>query len=217
MYWDHWGGKYSVGQGGLWGMPSGNRWLFLWGMCGMGGWCLVYHLPGAQWRSEWRPNWAQNGGTFACIFLLVLSCLWKDMCKIGNISSLHVIEFTNVGVSGHFSLIMHLIFVIDVRPFIFFIFYWVIIDKLHFLKNCVHFTLSYWIYWYKVVCDIPFHYLYISPLIPSVRKHSGKSSGEKSQVHTAKFNGRPKLPGWAGKRWCSSESGPGVAFIEEEG
>jgi hypothetical protein len=32
--------------------------------------------------------------------------------------------------------------------------------------------------------------------------------------HRAKFNGGPKLPGWPGKRWCSSKSGPGMAFIE---
>jgi hypothetical protein len=30
----------------------------------------------------------------------------------------------------------------------------------------------------------------------------------------AKFNGRPKLPGWPGKRWHSSDSGPGMALIE---
>jgi hypothetical protein len=44
-----------------------------------------------------------------------------------------------------------------------------------------------------------------------------ESSREKSHIHRAKFNGRPKLPGWLGKRWCSSESGLGMAFIEQEG
>jgi hypothetical protein len=53
-------------------------------------------------------------------------------------------------------------------------------------------------------------------MAPNVRKNAAhkESSQEKSHVHTAKFKGRPKLPGWLGKRWCSSESGPGVAFIE---
>jgi hypothetical protein len=53
----------------------------------------------------------------------------------------------------------------------------------------------------------------------TVRKNAAhkKSSQEKSQVHIAKFNGRPKLPGWLGKRWLSRESGPGMAFIKEEG
>jgi hypothetical protein len=52
-----------------------------------------------------------------------------------------------------------------------------------------------------------------------VRKNAAhkESSQEKSHVHRAKFNGRPKLPGWLGERWHSRESGPGVAFIEEEG
>jgi hypothetical protein len=44
-----------------------------------------------------------------------------------------------------------------------------------------------------------------------------ESSREKSHVHRAKFNGRPELPGWLGKRWHSSEPGPGVAFIEGGG
>ena len=54
---------------------------------------------------------------------------------------------------------------------------------------------------------------------PNVRKNAAlkESSREKSHVHRAKFNGRPKLPGWLGKRWCSSESGPGMAFIGGEG
>jgi hypothetical protein len=35
--------------------------------------------------------------------------------------------------------------------------------------------------------------------------------------HRAKFNGRPKLPGWPGERWRCPESGRAVAFIEGEG
>jgi hypothetical protein len=51
---------------------------------------------------------------------------------------------------------------------------------------------------------------------PNVRKNAThkESSQEKSHIHRAKFNGRPKLPGWLGKRWCSPKSGQGVAFIE---
>jgi hypothetical protein len=41
-----------------------------------------------------------------------------------------------------------------------------------------------------------------------------KKAHEKTHVHRAKFNGRPKLPGWPGKRWRSPESGRAVAFIE---
>jgi hypothetical protein len=44
-----------------------------------------------------------------------------------------------------------------------------------------------------------------------------ESSREKSHVHRAKFNGRPQLPGWPGERWRSSDSGPGMAFIEGGG
>jgi hypothetical protein len=53
----------------------------------------------------------------------------------------------------------------------------------------------------------------------SVRKNAAhkESSREKSHIHRAKFNGRPKLPGWLWKRWHSSKSGPGVAFIEGGG
>jgi hypothetical protein len=42
-----------------------------------------------------------------------------------------------------------------------------------------------------------------------VRKNAThkESSQEKSHVHRTKFNGRPKLPGWTGKRWHSLESG----------
>jgi hypothetical protein len=49
-----------------------------------------------------------------------------------------------------------------------------------------------------------------------VRKNAAlkESSREKSHVHRARFNGRPKLPGWPGKRWCSPEPGRAVAFIE---
>jgi hypothetical protein len=60
---------------GLWGMPSWEqavvslRQVLL--ECEGGVW--FYHLLGAQGRSEWRLSWAQNGGTFACIFLLVTS------------------------------------------------------------------------------------------------------------------------------------------------
>jgi hypothetical protein len=34
-----------------------------------------------------------------------------------------------------------------------------------------------------------------------------KKAHEKTHVNRAKFNGRPKLPGWPGKRWRSPESG----------
>jgi hypothetical protein len=44
-----------------------------------------------------------------------------------------------------------------------------------------------------------------------------KKAHEKSHVHRAKFNGRPKLPGWQGKRWHSPKSGRAVAFIEGGG
>jgi hypothetical protein len=52
-----------------------------------------------------------------------------------------------------------------------------------------------------------------------VRKNAAhkESSQEKSHVHRAKFNGRPKLPGWPGGRWRSPDSGRGVAFIEGGG
>jgi hypothetical protein len=52
-----------------------------------------------------------------------------------------------------------------------------------------------------------------------VRKNTAhkESSQEKSHVHTAKFNGRPKLPGWPGKKWRTSDSGQGVAFIKGGG
>jgi hypothetical protein len=53
----------------------------------------------------------------------------------------------------------------------------------------------------------------------TVRKNAAhkESSREKSHVHRAKFNGRPELPGWPGKRWHSSDSGPGMAFMEGGG
>jgi hypothetical protein len=41
-----------------------------------------------------------------------------------------------------------------------------------------------------------------------------KKAHKKTHVHRARFNGRPKLPGWLGKRWCSPELGRAVAFIE---
>jgi hypothetical protein len=44
-----------------------------------------------------------------------------------------------------------------------------------------------------------------------------KKAHEKTHIHRAKFNGRPKLPGWPGKRWRSPESGRAVAFIEGGG
>jgi hypothetical protein len=49
----------------------------------------------------------------------------------------------------------------------------------------------------------------IQVMAPNVRKNTThkESSQEKSHVHRAKFNGRPKLPGWSGKRWHSPESG----------
>jgi hypothetical protein len=34
-----------------------------------------------------------------------------------------------------------------------------------------------------------------------------KKAHEKTHVHRARFNGRHKLPGWPGKRWCSPEPG----------
>jgi hypothetical protein len=44
-----------------------------------------------------------------------------------------------------------------------------------------------------------------------------KKAHEKTHVHRARFNGRPKLPGWPGKRWRSPEPGQAVAFIEGGG
>jgi hypothetical protein len=41
-----------------------------------------------------------------------------------------------------------------------------------------------------------------------------KNAHEKTHIHRAKFNGRPKLPGWLGERWCSPEPGRAVAFIQ---
>jgi hypothetical protein len=32
-----------------------------------------------------------------------------------------------------------------------------------------------------------------------------KNAHEKTHVHRARFNGRPKLPGWPGKRWRLGE------------
>jgi hypothetical protein len=54
---------------------------------------------------------------------------------------------------------------------------------------------------------------------PNVRKNATlkESSRAKSHVHRARFNGRPKLPGWLGKRWRSPKPGCAVAFIEGEG
>jgi hypothetical protein len=46
--------------------------------------------------------------------------------------------------------------------------------------------------------------------------HKGRSQ-KKSHVHRAKFNGRPKLPGWLGKRWHSSKPRPAMVFIEGGG
>jgi hypothetical protein len=40
---------------------------------------------------------------------------------------------------------------------------------------------------------------------------------KKTHVHRTKFNNRPKLPGWPGKRWHSPEPGQAVAFIEGGG
>jgi hypothetical protein len=59
----------------------------------------------------------------------------------------------------------------------------------------------------------------IQVMAPNVRKNAShkESSREKSHVHRAKFNGRPKLPGWPGKRQHRSKPGPGMAFIEGEG
>jgi hypothetical protein len=59
----------------------------------------------------------------------------------------------------------------------------------------------------------------IRVMAPNVRKNAThkESSQEKSHVHKAKFNGRPKLPGWLGKRWRSTGFRPGVAFIEGRG
>jgi hypothetical protein len=44
-----------------------------------------------------------------------------------------------------------------------------------------------------------------------------KKAHEKTHVHRAKFNGRPKLPCWLGKRWRIPEPGQAVAFIEGGG
>jgi hypothetical protein len=44
-----------------------------------------------------------------------------------------------------------------------------------------------------------------------------KKAHEKTHVHRARFDGRPRLPGWPGKRWRSPEPGRAVAFIEGEG
>jgi hypothetical protein len=44
-----------------------------------------------------------------------------------------------------------------------------------------------------------------------------KKAHKKTHVHRAKFNGRPKPPGWPGKRWRSPEPGGAVAFIEGGG
>jgi hypothetical protein len=44
-----------------------------------------------------------------------------------------------------------------------------------------------------------------------------KKAHKKTHVHRARFNGRPKLLGWPGKRWCSPEPGRAVAFIEGGG
>jgi hypothetical protein len=49
----------------------------------------------------------------------------------------------------------------------------------------------------------------------NVRKNA--THKEKSLVQRVKFNGRPKLPGWLGERSCSTDSGPGVGFIEGGG
>jgi hypothetical protein len=55
--------------------------------------------------------------------------------------------------------------------------------------------------------------------VHTVRKNAThkESSGEKSHIHRAKFNSRPKLPGWPRKIWHSVGSGRGVAFIEGGG
>jgi hypothetical protein len=61
----------------------------------------------------------------------------------------------------------------------------------------------------------------IQVMAPNVRKNAThkESSREKSYVHRAKFNGRPKLPGWPGKRWYRKRESSGQAwpFIEEGG
>jgi hypothetical protein len=44
-----------------------------------------------------------------------------------------------------------------------------------------------------------------------------KKAHDKTPVHRARFNGRPKLPGWPGKRWRSPEPGRAVALIEGGG
>jgi hypothetical protein len=50
---------------------------------------------------------------------------------------------------------------------------------------------------------------YSNPLLDVLGKTPlSKKAHEKTHVHRAKFNGRPKLPGWLGKRWQA------VAFIE---
>jgi hypothetical protein len=48
----------------------------------------------------------------------------------------------------------------------------------------------------------------LSPLV-FVRKNAAhkESSREKSHIHRAKFNGRPKLPGWPGKHGAAANMG----------
>jgi hypothetical protein len=53
------------------------------------------------------------------------------------------------------------------------------------------------------------YYLKLLRKIPLTKK-----AHEKTHVHRAKFNGRPKLPGWPGKKWCSPKSERAVVFIE---
>jgi hypothetical protein len=53
----------------------------------------------------------------------------------------------------------------------------------------------------------------------AIRKNTThkENSLEKSHIHKAKFNGSPKQPEWLEERWHSSNSVPGVAFIEGAG
>jgi hypothetical protein len=44
-----------------------------------------------------------------------------------------------------------------------------------------------------------------------------KKAHETTHVHTAKFNGRPKLPGWPGEKMAKPEPGRAMAFIEGGG
>jgi hypothetical protein len=61
---------------------------------------------------------------------------------------------------------------------------------------------------------------HIESLMPPVRKNAAHkaSSGEKFHVHRAKFNGRPKLPGWpGGKKKDGAVQSLGEAWLLQQG